>query len=110
MNSCTMGGMAEETGRYRTGGDEYPGGGRPGDEWATGRRVRRLRRHLGETQASFADRLGTNQQTVSEWETGARQPRRMAQRLLHLVAEQAGYYDASDIDRPDADADTGDDG
>lgn len=102
--------MAEESGRYRTDGDERPDIGRPdigrpGDEWASGRRVRRLRRHLGETQASFADRLGTNQQTVSEWETGARRPRRMAQRLLHLVAEQAGYYDASDIDHPDADED-----
>ena len=57
-----------------------------------GARVRALRGHLGETQAAFADRLGTNQQTVSEWERGARRPRRMARRLLHLVAEQAAYY------------------
>ena len=88
--------MTEEAGRYRAGGEEAHEA-----EWASGRRARRLRSHLGETQAAFADRLGTNQQTVSEWETGARQPRRMAQRLLHLVAEQAGYYDASDIDAPD---------
>ena len=54
--------------------------------------VRALRRHLGETQREFADRIGTNQQTVSEWERRARQPRRMARRLLQLVAEQAGYY------------------
>lgn len=54
--------------------------------------VRALRRHLGETQRQFADRIGTNQQTVSEWERRARQPRRMARRLLQLVAEQAGYY------------------
>ncbi|MYD66550.1 MAG: helix-turn-helix domain-containing protein [Chloroflexi bacterium] len=98
MNSCTLERMAEEAGRYHAGGEDAHEA-----EWASGRRVRRLRRHLGETQTAFADRLGTNQQTVSEWETGARQPRRMAQRLLHLVAEQAGYYDASDIGAPSTD-------
>ena len=85
--------MSEQAGEYGPG--QTPGQQR-GEEWASGRRVRRLRRHLGETQAAFADRLGTNQQTVSEWERGARQPRRMARRLLYLVAEQAGYYDATD--------------
>ena len=85
--------MSEQAGEYGTG--QTPGQQR-GEEWASGRRVRQLRRHLGETQAAFADRLGTNQQTVSEWERGARQPRRMARRLLYLVAEQAGYYDATD--------------
>ncbi|MDO9445941.1 MAG: helix-turn-helix domain-containing protein [Dehalococcoidia bacterium] len=54
--------------------------------------VRRLRTHLGETQAGLADRLGTRQQTVSEWETGASTPRRMSRRLLHLVAEASGFY------------------
>lgn len=88
--------MAEENGQYLAGDDA-----RRDDGWASGRDVRRLRRHLGETQAAFADRLGTNQQTVSEWERGARRPRRMAQRLLHLVAEQAGYYDASDTGSPE---------
>ena len=90
--------MTEESGRYLAGDEE-----RRDDDWASGRGVRGLRRHLGETQAAFADRLGTNQQTVSEWERGARRPRRMARRLLHLVAEQAGYYDATGIDAPDAD-------
>ena len=99
MNSCIVEGMSEPAGEYGTG----PPHGQPrGEEGASGRRVRRLRSHLGETQAAFADRLGTNQQTVSEWERGARQPRRMARRLLHLVAEQAGYYDASDGAAPDA--------
>jgi len=71
------------------------GAGRPTAGWArpeAGLHVRALRAHLGETQSAFADRLGTNQQTVSEWERGARRPRRMAQRLLHLVAEQAAFY------------------
>ena len=65
--------------------------------------MRALRAHLGETQSAFADRLGTNQQTVSEWERGARRPRRMAQRLLHLVAEQAAFYRTDAAARPAAD-------
>ncbi|MDA0271607.1 MAG: helix-turn-helix domain-containing protein [Chloroflexi bacterium] len=56
--------------------------------------VRRLRGHLGATQAELADQLGTRQQTVSEWETGTSAPRRMSRRLLHLVAESSGFYDA----------------
>ena len=86
-------GRAEQAGR--------PAAGRPEAGWGAaeaGGRVRALRGYLGETQAAFADRLGTNQQTVSEWERGARRPRRMAQRLLQLVAEQAAFY------RTDADA------
>jgi ribosome-binding protein aMBF1 (putative translation factor) len=64
--------------------------------------VRRLRGHLGATQAELADQLGTRQQTVSEWETGASTPRRMSRRLLHLVAESSGFYDAG----PDPEAAT----
>lgn len=55
-------------------------------------RVRRLRTHIGETQEGFAGRLGTRQQTVSAWERGESVPRRMARRLLHLVAEEHGFY------------------
>ena len=66
-------------------------------------RVRALRRWLGNSQAELADRLGTRQQTVSEWETGASQPRRMSRRLLHLVAEDAGFYDPGARDRTNAD-------
>ena len=57
-----------------------------------GTRVRRLRGHLKATQAQFAARLGTRQQTVSVGETGASRPRGMSRRLLHLVAEEAGFY------------------
>lgn len=63
-------------------------------------RVRRLRDHLEATQAELADRLGTRQQTVSEWETGARAPRRMSRRLLHLVAEASGFYAVPPEDDP----------
>ena len=58
--------------------------------------VRRLRKRLGVTQAELANRLGTRQQTVSEWETGHSAPRRMSQRLLRMVAEEAGVYDVHD--------------
>ncbi len=51
--------------------------------------VRALRERRGETQDAFAERLGTRQQTVSEWERGASHPRRMAQRLLTMQAEEA---------------------
>lgn len=55
--------------------------------------VRALRARLGLTQAELAERLGTRQQTVSEWETGASTPRRMSRRLLRMVAEESGVYE-----------------
>jgi DNA-binding transcriptional regulator YiaG len=55
-------------------------------------RVRGLRAHLGLSQAQMADRVGTRQQTISEWETGTRAPRPMSRRLLRLVAEESGFY------------------
>ncbi|RLT35843.1 MAG: helix-turn-helix domain-containing protein [Chloroflexi bacterium] len=57
--------------------------------------IRALRLRLGESQQAFADRLGTRQQTVSEWERGLSHPRRMAQRLLGLVAESAAPYEVN---------------
>ncbi len=92
--------MTEREPRYRVGArGETPGGG----EWDAAR-VRALRRHLGETQRQFADRIGTNQQTVSGWERRAREPRRMARRLLQLVAEQAGFYRVDGDAGPDGGA------
>jgi DNA-binding transcriptional regulator YiaG len=62
--------------------------------WDAGQ-VRALRRHLGLTQAELSGELGVRQQTVSEWETGAYQPRGASARLLSLVAERAAFrYDA----------------
>lgn len=57
--------------------------------------VRELRARLGLSQEAFARRIGTRQQTISEWEIGARAPRRMSRRLLRMVAEESGFYDAS---------------
>jgi len=59
-------------------------------EW-TAERVRALRQHLGLTQQQFAEELGTEQQRVSEWETGMHQPSRITTTLLSLVAERNSF-------------------
>ncbi len=57
--------------------------------------VRALRAHLGLTQQELADRLGTRQQTISEWEQGMYRPRGASSTLLSIVAERARYeYEA----------------
>ena len=68
----------------------------PAEGWWDAGRVSGLRGTLGDSQQAFADRLGTRQQTVSEWERGASRPGRMARRLLQLIAEQHGVYDTSE--------------
>jgi DNA-binding transcriptional regulator YiaG len=67
------------------------GDGERGADW-DGERVHALRRWLQDSQTELAERLGTRQQTVSEWETGSSRPRRMSRRLLGMVAEDSGYY------------------
>ena len=59
-------------------------------------RIQALRRHLGLTQRELSDRLGTRQQTISEWETGMYRPRGASATLLSIIAEQAKFdYEAS---------------
>lgn len=53
--------------------------------------IHALRERLGMTQQQMSDELGTRQQTISEWETGMYRPRGGMNRLLSLVAEQAGF-------------------
>ena len=61
-----------------------------------GRRVRALRQHLGVSQDALAGKLGTRQQTVSEWETGQYVPRGASATLLGIIAERAGFeYEAT---------------
>ncbi len=61
-----------------------------------GERIQNLRCHLGLTQRELSDRLGTRQQTISEWETGMYQPRGASATLLSIIAEQARFdYEAS---------------
>ncbi len=55
------------------------------------RQVQALRQHLGLTQQEMAEKLGTRQQTISEWETGMYQPRGASATLLSMVAEKAGF-------------------
>ena len=58
--------------------------------------IQALRRHLGLSQRELSERLGTRQQTISEWETGMYQPRGASATLLSIVAEQARFkYEAS---------------
>jgi DNA-binding transcriptional regulator YiaG len=53
------------------------------------------------TQQQLADELGMRQQTVSEWETGAYQPRGASVRLLTVIAESAGFsYRAAGPETP----------
>jgi DNA-binding transcriptional regulator YiaG len=57
--------------------------------------IRALRRHLGLTQNEMAARLGTRQQTISEWEMGMYRPRGASVTLLSIVADSSGFkYDA----------------
>lgn len=70
----------------------------PADGWRP-EHIRALRLRLGDSQEAFAARLGTRQQTVSEWERGASAPRRMARRLLRLVAEEQGVYEVGERDQ-----------
>lgn len=53
--------------------------------------VQALRKHLGLTQRELSERLGTRQQTISEWETGMYQPRGTSSTLLSFIAEQAKF-------------------
>ena len=54
-------------------------------------RIQALRQHLHLTQQEMSRELGIRQQTVSEWETGAYQPRGASAKLLSLVAEKADF-------------------
>ncbi len=53
--------------------------------------VQALRSHLGLTQSEMAEKLGTRQQTISEWETGMYKPRGTSSTLLSIIAEQAKF-------------------
>jgi len=59
-------------------------------------RIQALRQHLGLTQRELADRLGTRQQTISEWEVGRYRPRGTSSTLLSIIAERARFeYEAT---------------
>lgn len=56
-----------------------------------GKLIKALRRHMGLTQAEFAEKLGVRQQTVSEWENGMYEPTRATCKLLDFVARDAEF-------------------
>ena len=63
--------------------------------------IQNLRRHLGLTQRELAKRLGTRQQTISEWETGMYKPRGASATLLSIIAERAKFkYQAIPPQKP----------
>jgi DNA-binding transcriptional regulator YiaG len=63
--------------------------------------IQALRYHLGLTQRELADRLGTRQQTISEWETGMYQPRGTSATLLSIIAERANFkYETTAPQKP----------
>ncbi len=64
-------------------------------------RILALRKHLDMTQAEMADRLGTRQQTISEWEKGMYQPRGTSVTLLSMVAERARFSYKADAEKTD---------
>lgn len=53
--------------------------------------IYRLRKHLGMTQTEMAEKMGTRQQTISEWELGIYKPRGMSVTLLNMVAERSNF-------------------
>ncbi len=60
-----------------------------------GQSIQALRRYLDLTQRELADRLGTRQQTISEWETGMYKPRGTSATLLSIIAERGKFkYEA----------------
>jgi DNA-binding transcriptional regulator YiaG len=59
-------------------------------------RIRALRRNLRLTQRELAEEMGVRQQTISDWEVGAYQPRGASATLLSIIAERANFeYKAS---------------
>jgi len=56
-----------------------------------GESIQALRRHLGLTQSELSEKLGTRQQTISEWETGIYRPRGASATLLTFIAERAKF-------------------
>jgi DNA-binding transcriptional regulator YiaG len=53
--------------------------------------IKALRQHMGLTQKEMSEKLGTRQQTISEWETGMYRPRGATRTLLNIVAERTGF-------------------
>ena len=56
---------------------------------------------MGLTQGELAAKLGTRQQTISEWETGMYKPRGASSTLLSIIAEQAKFKYQAEPEKSD---------
>lgn len=83
-------------------------GYKPASRRWDGEAVRALRAHLGVTQGELAEELGVRQQTVSEWETNAYQPRGASVTLLGMVAERASFTYRAESSVPERPEDASD--
>ena len=71
------------------------------DESWDAEHVRQLRQHAGLSQRELAEELNARQQTISEWERGAYEPRGTAARLLTRVAEDVEFpFEAGEVGEP----------
>jgi DNA-binding transcriptional regulator YiaG len=60
-------------------------------EW-TPENIQLLRKHLGDTQGEFAERMGLERRiSVLDWEVGRRKPSGTARKLLDMIAKDAGF-------------------
>jgi len=55
------------------------------------KKIKALRQHLGLTQTKLAEKMGTRQQTISEWELGMYEPRGASSTLLTIIAESSNF-------------------
>ncbi|RLE63910.1 MAG: hypothetical protein DRJ47_08775 [Thermoprotei archaeon] len=62
--------------------------------------IKRFRKKLNLSQEKFADLLDAPQPLISQWETGKRNPSRISQKALTLVAEKEGV-DLSELEETD---------
>lgn len=71
------------------------------------KQIHALHRSLGLTQQGLAEKLGTRQQTISDWERGIYKPRGTSSTLLTIIAEQASFkYEAgSALEQPSSGSD-----
>lgn len=70
------------------------------EQWDS-QHIRALRHHLGLTQRELAERLGTRQQTISEWEVGMYKPRGTSSTLISIIAERARFEYNPASQKPD---------
>ena len=54
-------------------------------------KIKALRQHLELTQTELAEKMGTRQQTISEWEIVMYQPRGTSSTLLTIIAESSNF-------------------